>query len=63
MTQLLSTAQTMQQLIDALPKNTVITDPDILAGYAHDEAVLAPFELPLALERVQSSEHTAIVVN
>ncbi|MFI7123072.1 FAD-binding oxidoreductase [Amycolatopsis sp. NPDC049868] len=46
----------LKELRHALPTGRVLTDPDVLAAYAHDEAVWAPSELPLAVVRAHTAE-------
>jgi len=41
---------------------SVVSDPDVLARYAHDEAAWAPYDLPAALVRPHSSGEVAAVV-
>src|SRR3954468_7935112 len=49
-------------LAAALPADRLVTDPDVLAAYAHDEAEWAPWELPAALVRPRSAEEVQSVV-
>src|SRR4051812_25910076 len=49
-------------LTGALPADRVVTDPDVLASYAHDEAEWAPWQLPAALVRPRSAEEVQTVV-
>ena len=46
----------LNELRRALPAGRVLTDPDVLAAYAHDEAVWAEHDLPLAVVRAQTAE-------
>ncbi|MTD52437.1 FAD-binding oxidoreductase [Amycolatopsis pithecellobii] len=46
----------LNELRRALPAGRVLTDPDILAAYAHDEALWAPHDLPLAVVRAHTAE-------
>jgi glycolate oxidase len=41
----------IDDLRSVLPPDRVVTDPDVLRGYAHDEAEWAPYALPAALVR------------
>lgn len=54
--------KTLNPLISSLPAGAIITDPDILVAYAHDEAVLAPWALPMALARPKNSDEALIIV-
>ncbi|MGA6873689.1 FAD-binding oxidoreductase [Streptomyces pratensis] len=47
---------------DGIPAGKVITDPDSLGRYAHDEAEWAPAGLPLAVVRPQDTEEVRAVV-
>ncbi len=49
-------------LCDGIPTEIITTDPDILSAYSHDEAVLAPFEQPLALVRPSTSDQVQQLV-
>jgi glycolate oxidase len=49
-------------LAAALPADRLVTDPDVLASYAHDEAEWAPWELPAALVRPRTAEEVQTVV-
>ena len=51
----------LSELIDGLPSGRVLTDPDLMAGYAHDEAEWAPHGDPLAVVRPESTEEVACV--
>jgi glycolate oxidase len=46
----------------ALPADRLVTDPDVLASYAHDEAEWAPWALPAALVRPRTAEEVQTVV-
>jgi glycolate oxidase len=52
----------LNSLFLSLPKGTLVTDPDILLAYAHDEAALAHFELPRALARPKSADEAQVIV-
>ena len=45
-----------------LPAGRVVTDPDVLASYAHDDAEWAEHALPLALVRPVTAEEVQLVV-
>ncbi|SDG33506.1 FAD-binding oxidoreductase [Klenkia brasiliensis] len=45
-----------------LPADRLVTDPDVLASYAHDEAEWAPWELPAAVVRARTAEEVQAVV-
>jgi glycolate oxidase len=49
-------------LTAALPADRLVTDPDVLASYAHDEAEWAPWALPAALVRPRTAEEVQTVV-
>jgi glycolate oxidase len=49
-------------LTAALPTDQLVTDPDVLASYAHDDAEWAPWELPAALVRPRTAEEVQTVV-
>lgn len=51
-----------EQLSAALPAGRVVTDPDAMAGYLHDEAEWAPYEPPLAVVRPRSTAEVQEVV-
>lgn len=48
--------------LSSLPKGTLVTDPDILLAYARDEAVLAHYELPIALARPKTADEVQTLV-
>ena len=52
----------LKQLCNSLPAGRVITDPEVLAGYAHDQAAHAEHHLPAALVRPRSTAEAAQVV-
>lgn len=53
--------EALKPLADVL-QGSLVTDPDILRAYAHDEAVLAPFELPIALVRPKNADEALTTV-
>lgn len=50
------------ELFSALPPGRVLTDPDVVASYRHDEAEWAPHGAPLAVIRPESTAEVATVV-
>ena len=54
---------TIKQLLELFTPQIVTTDGDILKSYAHDEAILAPYQLPLAVVRPTSSEQLQTLVS
>src|SRR6478609_334296 len=52
----------LDTLSKALPLERITSDPDVLAGYAHDEAEWAPWSLPACLVRPRSAEDVQAVV-
>jgi glycolate oxidase len=57
----------MNSLLDALrrvvPADRVVTDQDVVSGYAHDEAQWAPYGRPAALVRARSTADVQAVVS
>jgi glycolate oxidase len=55
------------ELITALrrsvPSDRVVTDPDVVAGYAHDQAAWAPHGTPLAVVRPRETAEVRAVVS
>jgi glycolate oxidase len=49
-------------MIDDLPPELTITDPDVLHGYAHDEAEWAPYAMPAAVVRPRGAADVQAVV-
>ena len=49
-------------LLEALPRDRVLDDPDVMASYAHDDAEWAPWEMPAAVVRPRSAEECRAVV-
>ncbi|WP_326569397.1 FAD-linked oxidase C-terminal domain-containing protein [Amycolatopsis rhabdoformis] len=45
-----------------LPPEVLVRDPDVLRGFAHDEAEWAPWTLPEVVVRPRSAEHVQAVV-
>jgi glycolate oxidase len=58
----LPAARVREDLDRLLPAGSVITEPDSLERYAHDEAEWAPYELPLAVVRPTTSAQVQSVV-
>jgi glycolate oxidase len=56
------TSPVARSLASALPPDQVVTDPDVLASYAHDEAEWAPSALPVAVVRPRTAEEVQAVV-
>jgi glycolate oxidase len=52
-----------QRLAARLPAGAVVTDPDVMGGFVHDEAEWAPFGQPAAVVRPRSSAEVAEVVS
>lgn len=55
-------AEAVRSLQDVLDPTMVLSDPDLIAGYAHDEAEWAPYEAPLAVIRVRTAVDVQAVV-
>lgn len=49
-------------LLAALPEGTVLTDPDLLAGYRRDEADLVPAGTPVAVVRPRGTREVVTAV-
>ena len=58
----LNAARVREELDRLLPAGSVITDPDSLERYAHDEAEWAPYALPLAVIRPTTATQVQAVV-
>ncbi|MEU3306471.1 FAD-binding oxidoreductase [Nocardiopsis sp. NPDC055551] len=52
----------VQELTAALGQGSVVTDPQVMAGYAHDEAEWAPYGGPVAVVRPRETADVARVV-
>ncbi|MBF6101175.1 FAD-binding protein [Nocardia cyriacigeorgica] len=50
------------ELIRLLPPGRVLTDPEVTAGLAHDQAIWAPVGTPVAVVRARSTEEVRHVV-
>ena len=46
----------IDELIDRLDRTRVLTDPDVIGSYLHDEAEWAPYSVPLAVVRATSTD-------
>lgn len=51
-----------QRLFSDLPADRVLTDPDVMAAYLHDDAAWAEHATPLAVVRPESTAEVAAVV-
>jgi len=54
--------EVVAELVEALPQRRVLTDPDTVRSYLHDEAEWAPYEEAIAVVRPESTEEVAAVV-
>ncbi|WP_116209043.1 FAD-binding oxidoreductase [Streptomyces olivoreticuli] len=54
---------TPAELEGVLPEGRILSDPGVLASYAHDEAERAPYTLPAAVARPQCTEEVAALVS
>ncbi|MDH6220366.1 glycolate oxidase [Streptomyces pseudovenezuelae] len=52
----------IRRLHSDLPEGRVVTDPGVMAGYAHDEAEWAPYGNPAAVVRPRTAEEVQRVV-
>ncbi|WP_155547218.1 FAD-binding oxidoreductase [Amycolatopsis camponoti] len=52
----------IDDLAARLPKDRLVRDPDVLAGFAHDEAEWAPYALPAVVVRPHTAEEVQAVV-
>lgn len=52
----------VEALRAVLPADRLVTDPDVLASYSHDEAEWADYELPAAAIRPRTAEEVQAVV-
>jgi len=53
----------IDDLLTVLPPDRVVTDPDVLRAYAHDEAEWAPHTLPAAMVRPRGAQDVQAVVH
>lgn len=52
----------VETLQDTLPADVLITDPDVMGSYAHDEAEWAPYGMPAAIVRATEAAHVQAAV-
>ncbi|HEY0807377.1 MAG TPA: FAD-binding protein, partial [Pseudonocardiaceae bacterium] len=52
----------IDNLAAVLPADRLVRDPDVVRGFAHDEAEWAPYALPSVVVRPRSAEETRLVV-
>ncbi|MFJ2551145.1 FAD-binding oxidoreductase [Microbacterium sp. NPDC087591] len=57
-----SGAALLSDLAEVLAADRLTTDPDVLAGYAHDDAEWAEWSLPVCLVRPRTPEEVQVVV-
>lgn len=55
-------AALLAELHAVLPPDRVVTDPDVVEGYRHDQAEWAPHDAPVALVRARSAAEVQAVV-
>ncbi|GAB2917130.1 FAD-linked oxidase C-terminal domain-containing protein [Rhodococcus aerolatus] len=55
-------AALLDDLRTVLPADRVVTDPDVVEGYRHDQAEWAPHAAPVALVRARTAEEVQAVV-
>lgn len=55
-------AELADELTSAIPADRVVTDPDVIAPYLHDEAEWAPYGTPLLVVRPRTAEEVQVVV-
>nr|WP_235282426.1 FAD-linked oxidase C-terminal domain-containing protein [Microbacterium sp. SA39] len=58
----MSESALIADLAAALPADRLTTDPDVLEGYAHDDAEWAEWSLPVCLVRPRTAEEVQLVV-
>jgi len=58
----IQTSEALSGLTQCLPAGRLITDPDILSSYAHDEAEQATYELPAAVARPGDASDVVAIV-
>ncbi len=56
------TTDAVRSLQDALNSEIVLTDPDVMAAYSHDEAQWAPYGTPAAVVRARTAADVQTVV-
>ncbi len=52
----------LEELTGDLPAGRIVTDPDMITRYLHDEAEWAPYEAPLAVVRPRTTDEVQAVV-
>ncbi|MBY6410716.1 FAD-binding protein [Rhodococcus sp. BP-252] len=52
----------VEDLLQVLPSDRVVLDPDVIASYQHDEAEWAPYAAPAAVVRPRTAEDVQLVV-
>ncbi|MFF9561422.1 FAD-binding oxidoreductase, partial [Streptomyces albus] len=52
----------LEALGSQIDADRLITDPDIMASYIHDDAEWAPYEMPVAVVRPRTAEQVQTVV-
>lgn len=52
----------ISELCQSLPTGSLITDPDLLMSYAHDEAARAAYEIPAAVARPRKASEVVTIV-
>ncbi|UIJ33446.1 FAD-binding oxidoreductase [Allobranchiibius sp. GilTou73] len=57
------TADALSSLHDVLDASAVVSDPDLMASYLHDEAEWAPYGTPLAVVRARSTAEVQALVH
>ena len=57
-----ATPPVVGSLLEALPRDRVVDDPDVMASYAHDDAEWAPWGMPAAVIRPRNAEECRTVV-
>ncbi|MGH8997760.1 MAG: FAD-binding oxidoreductase [Acidimicrobiia bacterium] len=57
-----SPEELVARLVSALPREVLVTDPDVMEGFCHDEAEWAPYGKPLAVVRARSTDDVTRVV-
>jgi glycolate oxidase len=52
----------LQELSGELPAGRIVTDPDVITRYLHDEAAWAPYDVPLAVLRPRTAAEVQAIV-
>jgi glycolate oxidase len=58
-----TSGEVRERLTARLPAGMVVTDPDIMGSFVHDEAEWAPFGQPVAVVRPRTTPEVAEVVS